>query len=221
MPDQSLSLAYWPLMLLAAYVLGSIPFAQVVAKAKRVDLRRVGTGNVGAGNVTQEIGRGWGAVAGLLDGFKGVIPVLIARKAGLGAGAAGMVGLAAVIGHNWSIWMRGRSGRGLATSAGVMLSLDPVLLVWTSGWAVAGWKIGGGLAGFLGWGLLPIVSISLGRPPTESVFLLLLAVVLIGRRMQGNHDSSRDPAAVWRRAVYDNDLAVHDFPDTIEHPLTP
>jgi acyl phosphate:glycerol-3-phosphate acyltransferase len=217
MPDLATSLVYWPLMLLAAYLLGSIPFAQVVARAKGVDLREVGTGNVGAGNLTHEIGKGWGALAGLLDGLKGVVPVLVARKAGLGVGAAGMVGLAAVMGHNWSIWMKGRSGRGLATSAGVMLALDPVMLVWTTGWAVVGWKIGGGLAGFLGWGLLPMVSMSLGRPPTESVFLLLLAALLIGRRIQGNPESSWEPAAVWRRAIHDNDLEAHDFAE----PLTP
>jgi glycerol-3-phosphate acyltransferase PlsY len=217
MPDLATSLVYWPLMLLAAYLLGSIPFAQVVAKAKGVDLREVGTGNVGAGNLTHEIGKGWGTLAGILDGLKGVAPVLVARQAGLGVGAAGMVGLAAVMGHNWSIWMKGRSGRGLATSAGVMLALDPLMLLWTTGWAMVGWKVGGGLAGFLGWGLLPMVSMSLGRPPTESVFLLLLAATLIGRRIQGNPESSWEPAAVWRRAIYDNDLEAHDFAE----PLTP
>jgi glycerol-3-phosphate acyltransferase PlsY len=221
MPDLADSLAYWPIMLLAAYLLGSIPFAQVVARAKGVDLRHVGTGNVGAGNLTHEFGKGWGAFAGLLDGLKGVVPVLVARQAGLGPGAAGMVGLAAVAGHNWSIWMRSRSGRGLATSAGVMLALDPLLLLWTSGWAMAGWKIGGGLAGFLGWCLLPMVSMSLGRPPTETFFLLLLAAVLIGRRVQGNPDSSWEPAAIWRRAVYDSDLDSHEFADTAKDPLTP
>ena len=221
MPDLSLSLVYWPLMLLAAYLIGSIPFAQVVARAHGVDLRRVGSGNVGAGNVTKEIGKGWGAVAALLDGFKGLIPVYLARRAGLGPGAAGMVGVAAVIGHNWSIWLKGRSGRGLATSAGVVLAIDPVLLVWTTGWAIAGWKIGGGLAGFMGWGLLPLVSITLGRPPTESLVLLLLASILVGRRMQGNLDSSWEPGAVWRRAVFDNDPATQPLSDGIKDPLTP
>ena len=218
--DGSMPLAYWPLMLLAAYLLGSVPFAQMIARLKSVDLRTVGTGNIGAGNVTAQIGKGWGIAAALLDVLKGLVPVYVSRRLGLGPGAAGMVGLSAVVGHNWSVFMRGRSGRGLATSAGAVVVLDPVLLVWTTGWAVAGWKIGGGLAGFLGWGLLPIASVALGRPPTLSLFLLLLAAVLIGRRMQGNLGSSRESYMMWRRALYDSDSPIREFPETVEDPLT-
>ena len=215
-----MSLLFWPLLLVGAYLVGSIPFAQVIARINGVDLRNVGSGNVGAGNLTREVGMGWGLVAGVFDGLKGLFPVLIAREAGLGLGAAGLAGLAAVVGHNWSIWLRGRSGRGLATSVGLVLALDPVLLVWTAGWSMVGWMIGGGLGGFLGWGLLPIVAISLGRPPTESLLLLLLSVVLIGRRMQGNPESPRGTGPALKRALYDQDL-VDEFPETAEDPLTP
>ena len=217
----SVSLVYWPLLLVAAYLLGSIPFAQVLARINGVDLREVGSGNIGAGNLTKTVGKGWGLAAGLLDGFKGLIPVLIAKEMGLGPGAAGLAGLAAVIGHNWSIFIRGRSGRGLATSVGVIMGLDPVLLVWTTGWAVAGWKIGGGVGGFLGWGLLPIVAIAMGRPPTEYLFLLLLSGVLMGRRIQGNPDSERGVRPSLRRAIFDSDPGDHDFPQTVDEPLTP
>ena len=217
----SQSLIYWPLLVLGAYFLGSVPFAQVLARIKGIDLREAGTGNVGAGNLTKVAGVGWGLTAGILDGLKGLFPVLIAKEMGLGPGAAGIAGLAAVIGHNWSIFMRGRSGRGLATSVGVVTALDPILLVWTTGWAVAGWKIGGGVAGFLGWGLLPIVSVAMGRPPTESLFLLLLTVVLMARRVQGNPDSERGLRPSLRRAVFDADPAEHDFPQTADEPLTP
>jgi acyl phosphate:glycerol-3-phosphate acyltransferase len=221
MLNGSMPIVYWPLMLVVAYLLGSVPFAQVVAAVKGVDLRKVGTGNVGAGNATSQIGKGWGVAAAILDGLKGLVPVYIARKLGLGPGAAGMVGLSAVVGHNWSFFMKGRSGRGLATSAGAVLAIDPTLMVWTGGWAVAGWKIGGGLAGFLGWGLLPVVSVAMGRPPTQSLFLILLAAVLIGRRMQGNPESSLEPHMMWKRALYDSDSYPHEFPETIEDSLTP
>ena len=217
----SVSLVYWPLLLAAAYLLGSVPFAQVLGRLKGIDLRVAGTGNVGAGNLTKVAGMGWGLAAGLLDGLKGLIPVLIAKEMGLGLGTAGLAGLAAVIGHNWSIFIRGRSGRGLATSVGVIAALDPVLLVWTTGWAVAGWKIGGGVAGFLGWGLLPIVAIAMGRPPEEYVFLLLLSGVLMGRRIQGNPDSERGVRPSLRRAIFDSDPGDHDFPHTVDEPLTP
>ncbi|MFV1961421.1 MAG: glycerol-3-phosphate acyltransferase [Acidimicrobiia bacterium] len=221
MPNISTPILYWPLLVLGAYLLGSVPFAQVLARIKGVDLQEVGTRNVGAGNLTREVGKGWGVLAAVLDGLKGLIPVWIARKAGLGLGAAGIAGLAAVLGHNWSIWLRGRSGRGMASSVGVLLGLDPVLLVWTAGWSLAGWKIGSGLAGFLGWGLLPIVAVALGRPPTESLALLLLTVVLMARRAQGNPDSTPGRGPTLWRVIHDGDRGDEEFPDTVEEPLTP
>lgn len=221
MPQLQIPILYWPLLLAGAYLLGSIPFAQVIARFKSIDLRVVGTGNVGAGNLRLQMGVPWAVAAAILDGLKGLVPVLLARGAGLGLGAAGLTGLAAVVGHNWSIWLRGRSGRGLATSAGLLVALDPALIVWTTGWAVAGWKIGGGLAGFLGWGLLPIVAVALGRPATESLLLLLLAVVVMARRAQGNHDDARGRSPALRRVLYDQDVDPEDFPDTAEDPLSP
>ena len=220
MPGLSSPIVYWPLLLAGAYLLGSVPFAQVLAKTTGRDLRQIGTGNVGAGNLTREVGLPWGIAAAVLDGLKALLPVFIARQAGLGLGAAGLAGVMAVIGHNWSIWMRGRSGRGLASSAGMLLALDPALIVWTTGWAVAGWRIGGGLAGFLGWGLLPIVAVALGRPPTESLVLLLLSTILIGRRMQGNEADDPGMAAQLRRAVYDRDSGPDELGEGAEGPLT-
>lgn len=220
MPDSPWVL-YWPLLLVGAYLLGSIPFAQVFGRIRGLDLRDVGSGNVGAGNLTRVAGWPWGLAAGVCDGLKGLFPVLVAQNAGFGKGAAGMVGLMAVIGHNWSIFMRGRSGRGLATSVGVLVILDPVLLVWTTGWSVAGWKIGGGVAGFLGWGLLPIVSTAMGRSANESLVLLALSGVLMIRRMQGNPDSPRGVRPAMRRAIFDTDPGGEEFPHTADDLLTP
>lgn len=219
MPVPSSPIIYWPLLLLGAYVLGSIPFAQVLARLKGVDLRRRGTGNVGAGNLTKTVGPSWGLAAGVLDGLKGLIPVFLSLRAGFGPGAAGLVGLASVVGHNWSVFMQGRSGRGLATAFGLIVALHPPLAIWTAGWAVAGWKIGGGFAGFLGWGLLPIFAIALGAPATESLLIFLLAAVLIGRRMQGNPGDLMDRSSMMRRAVYDKDL-VTKAGETADDPLT-
>jgi glycerol-3-phosphate acyltransferase PlsY len=213
--------AWWPFLLAGAYLLGAIPFAQVMARINGTDLRTAGTGNVGAGNLTRVVGWQWGAVAGILDGLKGVFPVLIAKGMGLGPGAAGFVGVMAVVGHNWSIFLRGRSGRGLATSAGMLLGLDPVLLFWTAGWSFAGWKIGGGVAGFLGWGLLPFVSVAMGRPFQESLVLLLLLTVIVGRRMQGNVDSPRGLRPALIRAVYDSDPVMDDLTRPSQDPLYP
>ncbi|HUG32987.1 MAG TPA: glycerol-3-phosphate acyltransferase [Acidimicrobiia bacterium] len=213
-------IVYWPLLLLAAYVLGSIPFAQVMARLSGVDLRVSGTGNVGAGNLTKSVGVGWGLAAGILDGLKGLVPVWLCLRSGLGPGAAGMVGLAAVVGHNWSLFLRGRSGRGLATAFGVIVALHLPLAIWTTGWAVAGWKIGGGLAGFFGWGLLPVVSVALGAPVTESLVVVLLMAVLLGRRMQGNPADEMDWGSMTRRAIFDRDLVTNGSGETADDPLT-
>lgn len=222
MPVISSPILYWPLMLLGAYLLGSIPFAQVLARVRGVDLREVGSGNVGAGNLTRSIGARWGAAAGFLDGLKGLVPVWLALRSGLGPGAAGLVGVSAVVGHNWSLFMRGRSGRGLAPAAGLIVALNPALAVWIAGWALAGWKIGGGLAGFLGWGFLPIVSVALGHPVTESILILLLSAVLIGRRMQGNLGDDVDTASMMRRAIYDTDhTEAAPGGEAADDPLTP
>jgi glycerol-3-phosphate acyltransferase PlsY len=221
MPVLSSPILYWPLMLFGAYLLGSIPFAQVIARMKGVDLREVGSGNIGAGNLTRSVGWGWGLTAGLLDSFKGLVPVWLALRSGLGPGAAGLVGIAAVVGHNWSIIMKGRSGRGLATAAGLVVALHPPLIIWVGGWSLAGWKIGSGLAGFLGWGLLPIVSTALGAPFTESIVIMLLSVILVGRRMQGNPGDETDTASMMRRAIYDRDLIGERPGETAEDPLTP
>lgn len=220
MPVASAPIVYWPLLLLGAYVLGSIPFAQVLARLRGVDLRHQGTGNVGAGNLTKMVGIWWGIAAGVLDGLKGLVPVLLCTRVGFGAGAAGLVGVSAVVGHNWSIFMRGRSGRGLATAFGLIVALHPPLAIWTTGWAIAGWKIGGGFAGFVGWGLLPIVAVALGGPATESLVILLLAALIVGRRMQGNPGDAMDRAAVMRRAVYDKDLVTDGSGETADGPLT-
>lgn len=212
---------YWPLMLVVAYLVGAIPFAQLVAKSRGVDLRQVGSGNVGAGNVTSQIGKGWGVLVALLDFAKGFLPVYLARRAGLGFGASGFLGIAAIVGHNWSIWMKGRSGRGLATSAGMLAALNPALLVWVGGWAIAGWKIGGGVAGFLGWGLLPFVTIVFRQPISLSLVLMLLSAILIGRRIQGNPSDSWERDAVVHRAIFDTDHHGEEFPEGVEDPLTP
>lgn len=221
MPVLSSPILYWPLLLAGAYLLGSIPFSQVLARVKGLDLREVGSGNVGAGNLTRNVGVVWGVAAAVLDGLKGLLPVWLSLNSGLGPGAAGLVGVSAVVGHNWSIFMRGRSGRGMATAAGLILALNPALAIWTGGWSIAGWKIGSGLAGFIGWGLLPIVSIALGRPVTESLVVLLLSAVLIGRRMQGNVGDDMQTAAMMRRAIHDKDLATEPSGEAADDPLTP
>lgn len=212
----------WPLLLAAAYLVGSIPVPQILARLHGVDLREVGSGNIGAGNLAKSVGVGWGVVGAVLDGLKGLFPVLISRYVlHLGIGASGVAGLFAVVGHNWSIFMRGRSGRGLATSAGLLAALDPVLLVWVGGWSVAGWRIGSGFAGFFGWALLPLTALALTRTGPEILFLLLLASTLVLRRMQGNADAPGGVNNALRRAIYDCDPMPDEYGTTADEASHP
>ncbi len=189
----------------AGYLLGAVPFALLLGALAGTDLRRVGSGNVGAGNLTRSVGLPYGVAAAVLDGLKGLAPVVAAGQLGFDTPVAAAGGVAAVIGHNWSVYLRSRSGRGLATSVGVLVGIAPGLLVWTGLWAVAGWVIGGGLAGFFGWGLLAPVAVFTGQPSLVVAVVLVLSLVVLIRRMQGNRGEPADRRSRLVRVVWDTD----------------
>jgi len=145
-----------------AFLLGSIPFGLLIAKSKGIDIRQHGSGNIGATNVLRVMGKKYGIPCLLLDALKGFIPVLIAvnliqitgRNVQIPIGlpdawvlklAAGealkaqtaqiLTALFAVLGHNYSPWVGFKGGKGIATSAGVLLGLMPfavllLMVVW-------------------------------------------------------------------------------------------
>ncbi len=113
------------------YLLGSLPFGLWIARAVAgVDLRTVGSGNIGATNVTRVVGKKWGAIALLLDAAKGAIPagllpLLLFSDPVLRLHAGVLGGLTAVLGHMFSPWLKFRGGKGVATATGVVLVLAP------------------------------------------------------------------------------------------------
>jgi len=121
-----------------AYLLGSIPAGYLAGRARGIDIRAVGSGNIGATNVFRALGKTAGLLVLLADMFKGFaacrfVPLLFesAPSADLRIAA----GLAAIIGHNYTCWLRFKGGKGIATSAGVLLGWMPwalviVLAVW-------------------------------------------------------------------------------------------
>jgi glycerol-3-phosphate acyltransferase PlsY len=114
------------LAVLAAYLMGSIPFAQLLSKRRGVDLRRVGSGNVGATNVLRTLGVRPAVLAMMLDAVKGMVAVLIAQRLTNGVAAPVAAGLASMIGHVYPVWLRFRGGKGVATAAGAFAVLAPV-----------------------------------------------------------------------------------------------
>lgn len=132
-------------LIVVAYLLGAVPFAFIVAKAvKGVDIRTVGSGNVGATNVGRTLGRKWGMLVFALDLLKGFVPVLVAQRMHGGGmntfaapSAVALTGLAAIVGHNWPVYLRFKGGKGMATSAGVFLGVFwPGLLAALALWAL-------------------------------------------------------------------------------------
>ncbi|NUN94284.1 MAG: glycerol-3-phosphate 1-O-acyltransferase PlsY [Verrucomicrobiae bacterium] len=123
----------WWIALAAGYGLGAIPFGFLLGKAKGVDVRRQGSGNIGATNVWRVLGRPWGIATFLLDFLKAPLAILLAegwaRSRGADAEAVTWCGIAAfagaILGHNFPVWLRFRGGKGVASSAGGLLALMP------------------------------------------------------------------------------------------------
>lgn len=120
---------------LAGYVLGSIPTGYLVGRARGVDIRSVGSGNIGATNVMRVLGKPIGILVLLADALKGglatgLLPGLAAGWTGAASGATPewlqiLGGVSAILGHNYTCWLRFKGGKGIATSAGVLVVLMP------------------------------------------------------------------------------------------------
>lgn len=117
------------LLVVAGYLAGSIPFGVLLARRAGVDVRQVGSGNVGATNVARAAGTGLGIATLVLDALKGSLPVLAARVLAPDPGIGAAVGLAAFAGHLFPITQRFAGGKGVATALGVLLVLAPAAIV--------------------------------------------------------------------------------------------
>lgn len=118
----------WLLLLVGAYLLGSVPFGLILGKLFGAgDVRKVGSGNIGATNVARTAGNFAGALTLLLDAAKGALPVWAASRITEG-GATWMMlaGLAAFAGHCFPVWLKFRGGKGVATAAGIFVMLSPI-----------------------------------------------------------------------------------------------
>ena len=119
---------------LLGFLVGGIPFGVILTAARGIDIRTVGSGNIGATNVARALGRKWGYICFLLDVLKGVLPTALMglllsrwqlRDSSLGFLTWSLVGCSTVLGHVFPIYLRFRGGKGVATSAGVALAIWP------------------------------------------------------------------------------------------------
>lgn len=195
--------------MLLAYLFGAIPAGAWVARYYGVDIQKVGSGNTGATNILRTLGAGPATLVAIFDVFKGGIAVLLARLLNIEGPLLGGVALAAVLGHNYSVFLRFTGGKGVATSFGTLLFLDPlvallafpvgVLTMWLTRFVSAGSMIGGLAA--------VVVTIALGRPLWEILTLLALAGLIfwthrenIKRLQAGNERRLGDKASTSEAA---------------------
>ena len=115
------------LVIVTGYLSGSIPFAYLITRRLGVDVFEIGTGNPGAANIFRMVGRKWGAIVFLTDFSKGALPVVLATIIQVEMLWVIASGSAAVLGHWFPIFLRFKGGAGLATGAGAILIMSPVL----------------------------------------------------------------------------------------------
>ena len=193
-------------VLLGAYLLGSVPFSYLVARHKGVDVRRVGSGNVGATNVMRSVSIAAGLLAFLLDAAKGAVAVMLARLVAPLGPLPTLAGVMAVLGHMYPVWLRFRGGKGVATGAGAFLPLAPLatacaLVMFGLSLAVTRYV---SLSSIAGTATLAVVAFFSGAPPVVSRAAAGMAVLItwkhranLQRLAQGTETRmGRKPAAV-------------------------
>jgi glycerol-3-phosphate acyltransferase PlsY len=174
-------------VIVGAYLIGSVPFAFLLARRRGVDLRTAGSGNVGASNVLRTSGVSLAIAAMLLDALKGTAAVLFAEASGAGPGTVVAAGLVAIVGHVYPVWLRFHGGKGVATAAGAFMLLAPVPL----GIAVAMFAVAVVATRLISVGsltaavTLPVAAVFTGMPQLVIVGALAAAIVIVERH-RGN-----------------------------------
>lgn len=168
----------------AAYLIGSIPFALLLARRSGIrDLRRIGSGNLGAANVMRALGVRPGILAAALDIAKGAVGVLVAERLSGDARAGAIGGLAAITGHIYPIWLRFRGGKGVATACGVFSVLTPLavapaaLLFFATVWYTKYISLGSVIACLA----LPPIAYATGSPAFVALVAAAAATMIVFR----------------------------------------
>ncbi|MDA8428843.1 MAG: glycerol-3-phosphate 1-O-acyltransferase PlsY [Geobacteraceae bacterium] len=169
------------ILLVLAYLIGSVPTGLLLGKACGVDVRKEGSGNIGATNLYRTVGRKIGVITLVGDCLKGMIPVLLVKFSSLPSGYAAWVGLAAFCGHVFSVFLRFKGGKGVATALGVFLALAPLavgaaLLVFITLMLIFRYVSLGSIAAAV---VMPLAVILLGGSKELIAVTLVIAVVVV------------------------------------------
>jgi glycerol-3-phosphate acyltransferase PlsY len=172
------------LAIVAAYLIGSIPFALILARRWGAsDLRMVGSGNLGAANVMRASGVTAGILVALLDIAKGAASVWIAERVSAGPALPAAAGVAAIVGHIYPVWLKFRGGKGVATACGVFslltpLALPPAVVIFAAVvWLTKYISLGSVLATLA----LPPLAYAVGSPLSAVVAALAASTIIVFR----------------------------------------
>jgi glycerol-3-phosphate acyltransferase PlsY len=173
---------------LVAYLIGSLSFAVIVSRAMGLsDPRSYGSGNPGATNVLRSGNKAAAILTLVFDALKGYLPVLAVAIWGprydLGEGTAALVGLGAFLGHLWPVFFRFQGGKGVATAAGVIFALNPVLGVATlATWVIIAWfSRYSSLAAIVAAAFAPMYQLLIWEAGPTAVALIIMGLLLVWR----------------------------------------
>ena len=174
------------LLALFAYLLGSVPTGLLLAKAFGVDIRATGSGNIGATNVYRTLGRSVGVLTLLGDCLKGVIPVIVAKQLNFPDAWLAAVGVAAFLGHVYTIFLGFKGGKGVATALGVFIAVSPravlialvlfVAVVWI-------WRYIS-LGSITAAGAFPIIAFIVDGRPAIVAMTIIISFLVIYKHME-------------------------------------
>lgn len=168
-------------LVLLGYLLGAVPTGLLVGKAVGVDIRKVGSGNIGTANVLRAAGKWAAGVTMFGDMLKGLLPVVLARLVVDDAWVISLVALASVAGHCWPVFLRFKGGKGVATGAGTILGLAPLLGLGLFGlwWIVALISRYTSLAAMVTMVAGPFVFLLFGQPLPYVIYTFVGAALVI------------------------------------------
>ncbi|MDR9391608.1 MAG: glycerol-3-phosphate 1-O-acyltransferase PlsY [Trueperaceae bacterium] len=173
---------------LLGYLLGAVPAGLVVARLRGVDIRQVGSGNIGATNVLRAVGPGAAAVVAILDPLKGALAVLVPTLLGLDPWTVAFIGFATVLGNDYNVFLRFGGGKGVATSFGVFLVVDPTHALVGLAVALIAMVIGRyvSLGSLVGASSVPLMLLASGAAAPVDVTLAATLVALMFVRHREN-----------------------------------
>ncbi len=172
-----------PVLIILSFLIGSIPTGLLIAKTMGIDLRKVGSGNIGATNVLRAVGKEAALFTLLGDVAKGAIPIVIAKALAVDTLNAGILGLSAILGHNFSLFLKFKGGKGVATSIGVLLAFSPhVALLTITIWLLTSrWTRYSSLSALIAFGLLPLSIYMLDYSKEKMIIAIAITVLIFVR----------------------------------------